>query len=279
MATNKSCLKINQDRACIVHPYNSNKNEYLFVVLDGHGSDGEKVSEFAMRQVLSSLEYDSSILLSNPEIALKNSFLVANSNLKNVQTIEYGGSGSTCIVVYLRKKDIYVANVGDSRAVIGYRNDLNKIIAKDLSRDHKPDDPDENERIVRCGGFVCPPPFPGHSARVYKDAKFLVYGLAMSRSIGDFDVKKIGVIAEPEISTFNRNESDVYMIIATDGVWEFISSQEAVDIVDANIEKGVDFATRKLIEIASMKWAEDGYGSYRDDITAIVFKFPQTIVN
>lgn len=43
--------KINQDRACVVCPYNSKRNEALFVVLDGHGSEGDKVSEFVMRQV------------------------------------------------------------------------------------------------------------------------------------------------------------------------------------------------------------------------------------
>ena len=43
--------KINQDRACVVCPYNSQRNEALFMVLDGHGSEGDKVSEFVMRQV------------------------------------------------------------------------------------------------------------------------------------------------------------------------------------------------------------------------------------
>jgi hypothetical protein len=43
--------KINQDRACVVYPYNSKKNEALFMVLDGHGGEGDKVSEFVMRQV------------------------------------------------------------------------------------------------------------------------------------------------------------------------------------------------------------------------------------
>ena len=44
--------KINQDRACVVYPYNSSTREAMFMVLDGHGEQGDKVSEFAMRQVL-----------------------------------------------------------------------------------------------------------------------------------------------------------------------------------------------------------------------------------
>ena len=59
-----------------------------------------------------------------------------------------------------------------------------KMTAKDLSRDHKPDDADEMARIKQWGGFVSPAPDPGLSARVYLDAEFTMIGLAMSRSIG-----------------------------------------------------------------------------------------------
>ena len=59
------------------------------------------------------------------------------------------------------------------------------MTAKDLSRDHKPDDADEMARIKQWGGFVSPAPDPGLSARVYLDAEFTMIGLAMSRSIGE----------------------------------------------------------------------------------------------
>ena len=63
------------------------------------------------------------------------------------------------------------------------------MTAKDLSRDHKPDDADEMARIKQWGGFVSPAPDPGLSARVYLDAEFTMIGLAMSRSIGtDFNI-------------------------------------------------------------------------------------------
>ena len=60
------------------------------------------------------------------------------------------------------------------------------MTAKDLSRDHKPDDADEMARIKQWGGFVSPAPDPGLSARVYLDAEFTMIGLAMSRSIGKY---------------------------------------------------------------------------------------------
>eukprot|EP01038_Epipyxis_sp_PR26KG_P011038 gene11038-14822_t len=263
--------KINQDRGCIAYPYNSKKNEALFVVLDGHGEQGDKVSEFVMRQIVVSLEKDPK-LNTDPAAALKNTFVMTNTALMVTQ-IKYMTSGCTCVAVYVKENKLYVSNVGDSRAVMAYKNEKGVTTARDLSRDHKPDDPEEQARIEKWGGYVCPAPEPGLSARVYLDPDFTMIGLAMSRSLGDHAVKAIGVIPEPEITIFDLNQSDKYMIMASDGVWEFISSQEAVDIVDRNIDHGVEKACQVLIERAAQRWQEEE-GDYRDDITAIIVKFP-----
>ena len=78
---------------------------------------------------------------------------------------------------------LYVANAGDSRVVMAV-DENGTIKAKNLSRDHKPDDPEEEARIRQWGGFVSPAPEPGLTARVYLDPEFTMIGLAMSRSIG-----------------------------------------------------------------------------------------------
>jgi hypothetical protein len=174
--------KINQDRGCIVYPYNSKKNEALFMVLDGHGEQGDQVSEFVMRQVVVSLERDPA-LDNNPEIALKNAYITTNTALL-VTEIQSMTSGCTCVTIYCRGNTLYVANAGDSRAVIAYIEEDGNLGAKNLTRDHKPDDPDEKARIVSWGGFVCPPHEEGLSSRVYLDAEYTMIGLAMSRSVG-----------------------------------------------------------------------------------------------
>jgi len=100
----------------------------------------------------------------------------------------------------------------------------------------------------------------------------------MARSIGDHAVKGVGVIAEPVVETHELEEEDEFVIIATDGVWEFISSEDAVEIVAGHLynegkdEKGgASLACEALIKAASEKWHEHE-GDYRDDITAIVIR-------
>jgi len=120
---------------------------------------------------------------------------------------------------------------------------------------------------------VSPPPEPGLSARVWLDAEMTQIGLAMARSLGDRAVKDIGVIPEPEVRQRDIQPEDQFMILATDGVWEFVDSQEAVNIVAKHLRNGATAACQKLIETAAERWRYNE-GDYRDDITAIVAKIP-----
>ena len=82
------------------------------------------------------------------------------------------------------------------------------------------------------------------------------------------------MIAEPEITEFDFGEKDQWVLLATDGVWEFITSQEAVEIVSANMGKGKISAAKAcqaLIEQAAIRWRH-AEGDYRDDITAIIIR-------
>jgi hypothetical protein len=170
-------------------------------------------------QIVVSLEKD--VLLNiDPVAALKNSFVQTNAALL-VTKINYVTSGCTCVTVYVRDKRLYVANVGDSRAVMAYKPSPEEIAARvaavdpdmpvyeddlpieerymsrDLTRDHKPDDPEEMARIISWGGYVCPPAETGLSARVYLDPNFTMIGLAMARSIGACYVLSVMLVTAP----------------------------------------------------------------------------------
>lgn len=97
----------------------------------------------------------------------------------------------------------------------------------------------------------------------------------MARSLGDHAVAKVGVIAEPVVTSHTVTPEDEFMIIATDGVWEFLSSEEAVKIVaDLLSTRGATKACQALIEAAAAKWHIEE-GDYRDDITALVIRLQE----
>ncbi|XP_030549619.1 protein phosphatase 2C 51-like [Rhodamnia argentea] len=123
-------------------------------------------------------------------------------------------AGSTAVVAVVGEEEIVVANCGDSRAVL-CRGD----VAVPLSRDHKPDRPDEKERVEAAGGRV----IDWNGSRV-------LGVLATSRSIGDYYLKPY-MTAEPEVTVSRRTGSDNFLMIASDGLWDTISNEVACQVV------------------------------------------------
>lgn len=123
--------------------------------------------------------------------------------------------GSTAVSALIVNRTIYVANVGDSRAVLCVQGGR----AVDMSADHKPNREDEKARIEKLGG------------RIIHYGTWRVQGvLAVTRALGDRRLKAY-VSAEPEIKSWKLQDGDDFLILASDGVWDVLSSQAAVDIV------------------------------------------------
>lgn len=142
------------------------------------------------------------------------------------------GMGCTAVAALIRGRDVTIANTGDSRCVISRRG-----VAEPLTLDHKPVLLEEAERIMNAGGFV-------------RDNR--VNGaLNVSRTIGDLDFKKNDnlphthqmVVATPDITTFELQKGDEFLILACDGIWDVLSNQEAVDFVRKRIKQGQDLGS------------------------------------
>ncbi|CAN8312390.1 unnamed protein product [Cochlearia groenlandica] len=127
-------------------------------------------------------------------------------------------AGSTAVVALVCSSHIIVSNCGDSRAVLLRGKD-----SMPLSVDHKPDREDEYARIERAGGKV----IQWQGARVSGV-------LAMSRSIGDEYLEPY-VIPDPEVTFMPRAREDECLILASDGLWDVMSNQEACDFARKRI--------------------------------------------
>lgn len=265
--------KVNQDRPFIVTPFQDDDSKALFGVFDGHGSLGHEVSQWVIEN-LGKIVSKQANLDTQTEAALSKAFVDCNTTLK--RNVDCTFSGTTAVMTYLRGSTLYCANAGDSRATMARRDKSGKLVAYDLSTDQKPERADECKRIIDSGGRVaCCKGSKNEDigpARVWLKEDD-VPGLAMTRSFGDNVAASVGVTAKPEVSKTELTAADEFMVIASDGVWEFITSQEAIDIV-AKCDNGND-ACKALYRESLARWQKEE--EVVDDTTAVVIYFKDLV--
>lgn len=246
------------------------KGWHLFGVCDGHGANGHLVSSY-LKVFFPMYVFEGMTAMQSSDHAaltcLKHGFSRCENGLGQ-STIDCMNSGSTCVTVLMRENMLACGNVGDSRAVLGRRS-AKGWGAVPLTVDHKPELREEMQRIVSAGGEVCVSKM-AHAGppRVYMRGA-LFPGLAMSRSMGDMLAHSIGVSSAPDLFLTSITQDDKFVIVASDGVWEFISNLEAVKLVGSHWEEGdAAKACGHLISEAQIRWRRvDGFV---DDITAVV---------
>lgn len=325
------------------------ENEYsLYGVFDGHGRRGHDVSNF-VKEHLPKVLFSSDDLRVAPMQALADAFEKTQGLLHtatSLNLVDAVRSGTTCSVVLHvhRQNMLYVAHVGDSRVVLGHnaigsedaQSEKKAWKSADLTIDHKPDLPEERQRIEAAGGSVVHDGFANY--RVYARGKDLAGkrypGLNMSRSMGDLGATAAGVCATPDVqrwrvkgdmarsktlvkngtasrvpserATFSSERatftserapggssmtginiaritsnpsvsshsidplSDKFVLLCSDGVWEFVTSQQAVEVVGRLPNTEAVAAAELLASLAWDRWMVAMEGQVADDITAIV---------
>ncbi|TXG74168.1 hypothetical protein EZV62_002747 [Acer yangbiense] len=220
--------------AVAVHPSFYHKNYekatdlHYFGVYDGHGCShvATRCRERMHEVVREELEKDDvnevtewrgalerSFTRMDKEVSAWNKGVVNTSCRCELQAPECEAAGSTAVTAIVTADKIVIANCGDSRAVL-CRN--GKALA--LSSDHKPDRPDELNRIEEAGGRV-----------IYWDGPRVLGMLAMSRAIGDNYLKPY-VICSPEVTVVDRTEEDECLILASDGLWDVVTNEMACGV-------------------------------------------------
>jgi len=204
--------------------------------------------------------------------ALKDAFRFAQQDITVTAILERWDiqtSGSAVVGVVWKDDIVWTANTGDCRAAIGV--ELHGQLLHETI-DHKPTDAREVERIEFEGGEVRSKTYMDGwtSHRVFLKGKQYP-GLSMTRSLGDDAMKLHGVIAEPDIEQITVNLDDKpFIILASDGVWEFLGSEFVVKAVGKRLSSdGPEMTLQKLNREARKRWKTQE-GSYCDDITAVL---------
>ncbi|KAG9131021.1 hypothetical protein Leryth_006723 [Lithospermum erythrorhizon] len=216
----------------------------LFAIFDGHL--GDRVPSYLKDHLFDNILREPNFW-KDPETAIKNAYR-ATDNLILQNTGQLGPGGSTAVTaIVIDGKDLWVANVGDSRAVL-----CEKGAADQITVDHEPDS--ERKRIENQGGFVTT--FPGDVPRVNGQ-------LAVARAFGDQNLKA-HLSSEPHVRHVPIDPSTEFAILASDGLWKVMSNEEAINLV-RSIKDPQSAAKRLTMEALERK--------SKDDISCIVIRF------
>ncbi|GMQ11429.1 hypothetical protein CsSME_00054073 [Camellia sinensis var. sinensis] len=239
-----------------------------YAIYDGHG--GRLAAEYAQKHlhtnVLSAGLPRELLDVKTAKKAILDGFRRTDESL--LQESATGGwqDGATAVCVWVLGQTVFVANIGDAKAVVarsstadGLQNtsdgaSLLKAIV--LTREHKAIYPQERVRIQKAGGSV------SSNGR-------LQGRLEVSRAFGDRQFKKVGVVATPDIHSFDLTERDHFIILGCDGLWGVFGPSDAVQFVHKLLKEGLPVAavSRRLVREAIRE------RRCKDNCTAIVIAF------
>ncbi|KAH9763696.1 putative protein phosphatase 2C 8 [Citrus sinensis] len=232
-----------------------------FAIYDGHG--GRLAAEYAQKRLHANVI---SAGLPPAKKAILDGFRKTDESL--LQESVSGGwqDGATAVCIWILGRTVFVANIGDAKAVVArssivdgsnnHLDELSSLKAIVVTREHKAIYPQERARIQKSGGTV------SSNGR-------LQGRLEVSRAFGDRQFKKFGVVATPDIHSFEVTERDHFIILGCDGLWGVFGPSDAVEFVQKLLKEGlsVTAVSRRLVREAVLE------RRCKDNCTAIVIIF------
>jgi len=193
----------------------------FYAIFDGHG--GKQCAILAEKELHQNILKNPDFLSGNDiEGAIIKAFKETDDYIGKMAQQEGWNNGSTAVVVIIIDDTLWIANIGDSEAILARKKDKSTVPVV-LSKIHKPTKEDEKKRLEDLG-------VPVSSGRV-------AGSLAVSRAFGDFDFKSPAnggqedwVLCEPYVNKLQILDTDEFLILACDGLWDKLSYQDAVDI-------------------------------------------------
>ncbi|XP_010457883.1 PREDICTED: probable protein phosphatase 2C 2 [Camelina sativa] len=232
-----------EDRFSAITNLRGDPKQAIFGVYDGHG--GSKAAEFAANNLCSNIldEIVGGMNDSKIEEAVRRGYLATDSEFLREKDAK---GGSCCVTALINDGNLVVANAGDCRAVLSVGGH-----AEAMNSDHRPSREDERNRIESSGGYV----------DTFKSVWRIQGSLAVSRGIGDAHLKQ-WIISEPETNVLRINPQHEFLILASDGLWEKVSNQEAVDIarpfcIGTDQKQKPLLACKKLVDLSVSRGSLD----------------------
>lgn len=221
----------NEDNHTVILNLNNNNECYnklnFFGVFDGHG--GKHVSDFLNKNLPKYYVNKSDYTINKKFINGVHNYI--NNHMNKLYKKESKHCGSTCLYVIQQIinniNTLHVVNLGDSRCVLCRDN-----IAIPLTKDHKPNWPEEKLRIETLGGYIYP---DGEDWRVGD--------LSVSRAFGDFNATPY-ITHVPEIFKYKLISRDKFIVLACDGLWDVLENQEVINFI---LENAYDIKTNKKL--------------------------------
>lgn len=223
----------------------------FFAVFDGHA--GARVSEHCARNLLDYILGTDEFKDNDVVKGIHTGFLRLDEKMRDLPELASGldKSGTTAVCTFITPEHVYVANCGDSRAVLC--RDGQAVFT---TEDHKPVLPGEKERIQNAGGAVVIQRING--------------SLAVSRALGDYEYKSdkfLGqceqlVSPEPEIFCQDRNEADNFLVIACDGIWDVMSNADVCGFIHSRMKltDNLEDVANQVIDTCLHKVGASGRG-------------------
>ena len=282
--------KINQDSILILNNIFNLKYD-IFGIMDGHGLNGHLVSNFVKEQIkeiftnqktfTSKIQFGNLTeddifkkLTKNDNSFIKKIFSKISKNLLYLNC-DINNSGTTCNLLIHLNNYLICINIGDSRCIILKLLNSEKINfeCEKMSFDHKPNLKNEKKRIESLGGEIRQNKnldnnqYEGPFRVFIKGEKFP--GIAISRSIGDLDAKKIGVICDPDINIKLMENSFKIAILGSDGLWDVLNENDIIEILKKYWKKNLfDFFSKEIFDECINRW--ENKFLERDDISFII---------
>ncbi|KAH8267927.1 hypothetical protein KR026_011167 [Drosophila bipectinata] len=231
----------------------------FFAVFDGHA--GCKVSEHCAKHLLDSIVSTDEFIGGDHVKGIRTGFLRIDEVMRDLPEFtmeEEKCGGTTAVCAFVSSTQVYIANCGDSRAVL-----CRQGVPVFATQDHKPILPEEKERIHNAGGSVM--------------IKRVNGTLAVSRALGDYDFKNVKekgqceqlVSPEPEIFCQSRQDTDEFLVLACDGIWDVMTNEDVCSFIHSRMR-----VTSDLVNIANQVVDTCLHKGSRDNMSIIIIAFP-----